>query len=119
MDYSISQAGVLTPLPGSPFPTLSGSSPAGMLWSGKFLDVAHEHADASRSSPSARREGSRRFRARRFRRESQNPQREKAESKTAPFANREPNGCATRVRPLAMFGTDTENPKSERRGGSF
>jgi len=44
--YSLSQAGVLTPLPGSPVPTLSGSGPAGMLQAGKFLDVALEHADA-------------------------------------------------------------------------
>lgn len=44
--YSLSQAGVLTPLPGSPVPTLSGSGPAGMLQGGKFLDVALEHADA-------------------------------------------------------------------------
>jgi len=44
--YSLGQSGVLTPVPGSPFPTLSGSGPAGMLWDGKFLDVALEHANA-------------------------------------------------------------------------
>jgi 6-phosphogluconolactonase len=44
--YSLSQSGVLTPVPGSPFPTLSGSGPAGMLWAGSFLDVALEHASA-------------------------------------------------------------------------
>jgi 6-phosphogluconolactonase (cycloisomerase 2 family) len=33
-------------VPGSPFPTLSGSGPAGLLWDGKFLDVALEHANA-------------------------------------------------------------------------
>jgi len=44
--YSLSQSGVLSPIPGSPFPTLSGSGPAGMLGAGKFLDVALEHADA-------------------------------------------------------------------------
>ena len=44
--YSLSQSGVLTPVQGSPFPTLSGSGPAGMLWAGKFLDVALEHAGA-------------------------------------------------------------------------
>jgi 6-phosphogluconolactonase len=44
--YSLGQAGVLTPVPGSPFPTLSGSGPAGMLWAGNFLGVALEHANA-------------------------------------------------------------------------
>ena len=44
--YSLSQSGVLTPVQGSPFPTLSGSGPAGMLWAGNFLDVALEHANA-------------------------------------------------------------------------
>ena len=44
--YSVSQSGVLTPVPGSPFPTLSGSGPAGMLGAGNFLDVALEHANA-------------------------------------------------------------------------
>ncbi len=44
--YSLSQSGVLTPVPGSPFPTLSGSGPAGMLGTGNFLDVALEHANA-------------------------------------------------------------------------
>jgi 6-phosphogluconolactonase (cycloisomerase 2 family) len=44
--YSLSQSGVLTPVPGSPFPTLSGSGPAGMLQANNFLDVALEHANA-------------------------------------------------------------------------
>jgi 6-phosphogluconolactonase len=44
--YSLSQAGALTPVPGSPFPTVSGSGPAGMLSAGNFLDVALEHANA-------------------------------------------------------------------------
>jgi 6-phosphogluconolactonase (cycloisomerase 2 family) len=44
--YSLSQAGALTPVPGSPFPTVAGSGPAGMLSDGKFLDVALEHASA-------------------------------------------------------------------------
>ena len=44
--YSLSQAGGLTPVPGSPFPTLSGSGPAGMLSTGNFLDVALENANA-------------------------------------------------------------------------
>jgi 6-phosphogluconolactonase len=44
--YSLSQSGVLTPVPGSPFPTLSGSGPAGMLGSSNFLDVALENANA-------------------------------------------------------------------------
>jgi hypothetical protein len=44
--YSLSQSGVLTPVPGSPFPTLSGSGPAGMLGVSNFLDVALENANA-------------------------------------------------------------------------
>src|ERR1700676_472628 len=44
--YSLSQSGVLNPVTGSPFPTLSGSGPAGMLGAGNFLDVALEHANA-------------------------------------------------------------------------
>jgi len=44
--YSLSQSGVLSPVSGSPFPTLSGSGPAGMLGAGNFLDVALEHDNA-------------------------------------------------------------------------
>jgi 6-phosphogluconolactonase (cycloisomerase 2 family) len=44
--YSVSQSGVLTPVPGSPFPTLSGSGPVGMLQDNNFLYVALEHASA-------------------------------------------------------------------------
>jgi 6-phosphogluconolactonase len=44
--YTLGQAGALTPVAGSPFPTLSGSGPAGMLQNGNFLDVALEHANA-------------------------------------------------------------------------
>jgi 6-phosphogluconolactonase (cycloisomerase 2 family) len=44
--YSINPAGTLAPVSGSPFPTLSGSGPAGMLWNGSFLCVALEHSNA-------------------------------------------------------------------------
>lgn len=44
--FSISASGSLVPVPGSPFPTLSGAGPEGFLGGGKFLYVALKNASA-------------------------------------------------------------------------
>lgn len=44
--FSVTANGSLVPVPGSPFPTLSGAGPEGFLGGGKFLYVALKNANA-------------------------------------------------------------------------
>lgn len=44
--FNVTPSGGLVPVPGSPFPTLSGAGPEGLLGGGKFLYVALKNANA-------------------------------------------------------------------------